>query len=394
MRPLKVALFSDSFLPVLNGVSISIKALVDELRRQGHSVHVFTAAYFRHQDSDPNIVRFPALHTPWAKGYPFAFPPFYPMLRHFRAHEFDVIHTHTPFTIGFVGLRWAESHGIPIVTTYHTLYDKYAHYVPYSPKRYTRYKIAKHTNFYYNQVDQVITPSEASLRWLQRHSVRKPITVIPTSTLVRRPLNGGELRLAKGIPLDRQVLLYVGRIAREKNLETLLAAFAYIAQAKPDTLLVVVGDGPYRKECTEMARSLGIGDRVRFEGFVPRELVDEYYALADLFLFASTTETQGLVVTEAMNYGLPAVVVQGGGAGAAVIPGQNGFLVRNDARDLADAALSVLGNTDLLDSLSRAAVESVRSYTVEDMTRAVLGVYGRAMGMESGEPDPADFAVR
>jgi len=383
-------------MPVLNGVSISIKVLVDELRRQGHSVHVFTAGYFGHQDQDPNIVRFPAATTPWTRGYPLAFPPFYPMVRHFRKHDFDIVHTHTPFTIGFVGLRWAESHNVPIVSTYHTLYDKYAHYIPYAPKRYVRYKIAKHTNFYYSNVDQVITPSEASMRWLQRHSVKTPITVIPTSTLIRRDLDRTEIRIQKQIRPDQTVLLYVGRIAREKNMETLLQSFALIAQARPDALLLIVGDGPYRRDCASLARDLGVGDRVRFEGFIPREQVDEYYALADLFLFASTTETQGLVVTEAMNYGLPAVVAQGGGAGAAVVHGRNGFLVRNDVRELADHALEILSNPELFDQMSSFARESVRSYSVEDMTTQVLSVYYRALGwsMPVAEPTPPSTASR
>src|SRR6185295_6790654 len=137
-------------------------------------------------DPDPNTYRFHALETPIARQYPLAIPPFFPMLRKFRRHTYDLIHTHTPFTIGFVGMRWAESHGIPLVATYHTLYDRYIHYIPYFPRRYLRFKLAKHTNFYYNKVDHVITPSEAALRWLRRHSVTTPATVVPTAALAKR----------------------------------------------------------------------------------------------------------------------------------------------------------------------------------------------------------------
>ncbi|HRI45107.1 MAG TPA: glycosyltransferase [Fimbriimonadaceae bacterium] len=380
MTPLRIAVFTDSALPILNGVSVSIDALVQELRNRGHGVHLFTAAHFRHRDPDPNTHRFFAIETPWTKDYPLAIPPFYPMLRQFRRHEFDIVHTHTPFTIGFVGLRWAQSHDIPIVSTYHTLYDKYAHYIPFFPKRYVRYKIAKHTNFYYNGVDHVITPSNAALKWLRRHSVNTPITVVPTANAQIRPIDRSEVRQRLGVAPEHKVLLYVGRIAREKNLATLFEACAQAMRADPDIRLWLVGDGPYRQACVEHSRALGIGDRVRFVGFVPREEVDPFYAMADLFVFASMTETQGLVVSEAMVYGLPAVVVQGGGAGASVRDDETGFLVRNDPEAMSEAILRLVGDEQRYASFSSAARIAVRSYTRAEMADLVLDVYRQAMG--------------
>lgn len=376
--PLRIAVFSDSCLPVLNGVSISIDLLVRELRDRGHSVHIFTAAHFKYRDPDPNTYRFPAVQTPWTRGYPLAFPPFFPMLRKFRQHEFDVIHSHTPFTIGFVGLRWAQSHDIPIVSTYHTLYDRYAHYIP-APHRYVRYKIAKHTHFYYNRVDQVITPSDASLKWLRRHGVTTPIHVVPTGSPNGSLLDRAEIRRSLGIAPEHRVLLYVGRLAKEKNLETLLQMAAQVFREDASVRLWLVGDGPYRSELAELARSLGIGDRVRFVGFVPRAEVDKYYASADLFVFSSITETQGLVVQEAMTYGLPAVAVVGGGAGAAIEPGINGYLVKNDPAIFAQQVRNVLDNETLHARLCDGAAKSVRLYTTTDMAHRVVDVYRLAM---------------
>lgn len=387
-RKLRIALFTDSALPILNGVSVSIDALVRELRDRGHSVHIFTAAHFRYKDPDPNTHRFFAAETPWTKGYPLAFPPFYPMLvRVFRRHEFDIIHTHSPFTIGFVGLRWGQSHGLPVVSTYHTLYDKYTHYIPFFPKSFLRYKLAKHTNFYYNSVDQVIVPSVAAQRWLQRHNVKKPIHVIPTGIPQPRPHSRPDARERLGVGPDRQMLLYVGRVAREKNMDTLLRAVALAFAKNPRLVFFVVGDGPMRDECVSLASRLGIGDRVRFVGFVPREQVDEYYAAADLFVFASVTETQGLVVGEAMSHGLPAVLVNGGGAAAAVRDGVNGLVVRNDAEALAEKLLEVTADPDLYARLSREAHQSVRAFATHDMTEKVLGVYARTLGWVN-EPTP------
>ncbi len=382
-RPLRVAVFSDSALPILNGVSISIDALVHEMRNQGHSVHVFTASHFRYKDPDPNTSRFLALTTPWARNYPLAVPPFYPMLHRFRKQPFDVIHTHTPFTIGFVGLRWAQSHGIPVVSTYHTLYDKYAHYIPLFPKRYVRYKIAKHTNFYYNQVDHVITPSEASMKWLRRHSVHRPITVIPTGVSRLLSVNRSETRQRLGIAPNHKVLLYVGRIAKEKNMSVLFEAAALVFASDPHARLWLVGDGPYREQCSQMARELGIGDRVKFVGFVPREEVDAYYAASDLFVFSSLTETQGLVVNEAMSYGLPAVVVNGGGAGASVVDDVNGLLVRNDSEQMAESILTILNDEQLAAKLSDGALRTGREYSVASMAERAVDVYRSVIQDES-----------
>lgn len=378
-KPLRIAVFSDSFLPILNGVSVSIESLVAELRNRGHSVHIYTAASPSYKDPDPNTFRFSAMETPWTRGYPLAFPPFYRMLKRFRRHRYDLVHTHTPFTLGFVGLRWAESHDLPIVSTYHTLYDRYAHYIPFLPRRYTRFKIAKHTNVYYNSVDHVITPSEAALKWLRRHSVTTDITVIPTGAPSRRMLDRSEIRHSLGILPDQKVLLYVGRLAKEKNMGVLFEMAAHAFSRDASLRLWLVGDGPYRDECSRMVRELGVGDRVRFVGFVPRTEVDLYYEAADLFVFSSITETQGLVVQEAMAYGLPAIAVAGGGASAGIVEGENGFTVRNDGKEFAEEVLRVLSDDRLMGRLSDGAVSFVRQHGTAEMADKVLEVYRQVL---------------
>lgn len=392
MEPLRIAVFSDSVLPILNGVSISVDSLVHELRNQGHSVHVYAAKIPGHQDSDPNTFRHPGIPTPWALQYPVARPPYLSLLKRFRQHTYDIVHTHTPFVLGMVGLRWAESHEIPIVSTYHTLYDRYAYYAKLVPRRYIRFRIAKHTNFYYNNVSHVITPSEASAKWLRRHSVDTEITVIPTGTARVHFIDRSAIRQKMGVPADARILLYVGRLAREKNLATLIAAAEQVMRYDSQVRLWMVGDGPYREECLAEVRRRGIGDRVRFFGFVPRQEVDAYYAASDLFLFASITETQGLVVQEAMSHGLPAITVGGGGASASVVSGTNGFVVRNDATALAEAAIRVLGDQDLHDSLSTSALRLVREQSPAQMASRVLTVYRDAIQKSRSEAPRNPYA--
>ncbi|MBS1716584.1 MAG: glycosyltransferase [Armatimonadetes bacterium] len=378
--PLRIAMISDSSLPILNGVSVSVDALVSELRAAGHSVHLFTARYPGFSDPDPNCHRFRALEFPWAKGYPVAYPPYYRMLGVFREEEYDLIHTHTPWVLGFVGLRWAESHDLPIVSTYHTLYDRYAHHIPLLPRRYLRFRIAKHTNFYYNRVNEVITPSEAAARWLRRHSVDTPINVIPTGVPGGGRYTRAEARQAVGLRPETRVMLYVGRLAAEKNLQTLFKMAARVFAEMPNAELWLVGDGAFRAEATRQVRALGIGDRVKFVGFVERAEVDQYYAASDLFVFSSVTETQGLVVTEAMTYGLPAVVVSGGGASQTVVEGLNGVIVPDDDAVFAGQVLQVLRDEELYQQLSLGAAESSRQYTTSAMADRVLEVYERVLG--------------
>lgn len=391
---MRIAIFSDSALPILNGVSVSINSLVTELRNLGHSVTIFTAAYYAHKDPDPNTYRFRALPTPWAKNYPLAVPPFIGMLRKFRRHHFDLIHTHTPFTVGFVGLRWAESHNIPVVATYHTLYDRYTHYIPLLPRRYVRFKIAKHTNFYYNKVSHVITPSHAAYRWLRRHSVQTPITVIPTGAPPRGFVERAEVRHELGMPPEQRIMLYVGRIAKEKNLSTLFEMAALAFPHDPRLRLWLVGDGPYRSQCAQMARDHGIGDRVVFAGFVPREQVDRFYAAADIFVFSSITETQGLVVQEAMTYGLPAIAVAGGGASAGIQNGINGFIVKNDAKAFAAKVLHVMSNQALYEELAHGASTTVRQWTSHQMAENVLGVYDQVLRRHRSQENREAAAAR
>lgn len=378
-RPLRIAMFSDSALPVLNGVSISVDALISELRRRGHSVVLFAPKFPGHRDENPNTVRMPSIDSPLTRGYPFAIPPFYPTLHRFRRRDFDLIHTHTPFILGMVGLRWAESHELPIVSTYHTLYDRYAHYFPILPRRYIRFRIAKHTNFYYNHVQHVITPTEASLKWLRRHSVSTPTTIIPTGMIRYANHDRATTRQSLGIPPETRLLLYVGRLAKEKNLQMLLTAVRDIMQVEANARLWLVGDGPYRDECERLARKLGIGDKVRFVGFVPREKVEMYYAAADLFVFASITETQGLVVQEAMVHGIPPVAVFGGGASDAIVHGENGFVVKNDVDSFARQAIDLLLDDRLYAEISDGAKRAGREWGVGAMAERVLSVYDHVL---------------
>jgi glycosyltransferase involved in cell wall biosynthesis len=249
-----------------------------------------------------------------------------------------------------------------------------------------RYKIAKHTNYYYNRVARVICPSRFAQKWLRRHAVATPSVVIPTGGIERQFLDRAECRAKLGIRPDERILLTVGRMAREKNLETLFAMAKRVFEREPKARLWLVGDGPHFSALQTLARELGIGNRVRFVGFVSRGEVDQYYCAADAFVFASITETQGLVVQEAMLYGLPSVCVIGGGASEGIVSGENGFLVRNDSSSFAGQVVRVLNDDHLYAMISQKAIESVRGKTAQAMAESVVATYREVLGRRSKNP--------
>jgi glycosyltransferase involved in cell wall biosynthesis len=371
-RPLRIALFSESAPPIVNGVSVSVETLRRALIGLGHEVHLYTNRFPRHHETDPQVHRFLALTFPIWRSYPLTIPPAYPWLAGFRRQVFDIVHTHTPFPVGMIGLRWGESDSLPIVSTYHTLYDRYAHYVPLIPRRSVRARLARHTHYYYNRCDHVITPSDTARRWLERHAVRRPITVIPTGTGQVAAPSREEARTRLGLPADLPLVLWVGRLAREKNWPLWVATIRALADRGQRFGVLIVGDGPERRA---MQRALDGHVTNFWLGVMPPPDVPLAYAAANAFLFTSLTETQGLVVQEARRQGLPVVAAASGGV-VEVLRGDPGArLVRPDAGKLADAIDSLLA--------CRGGVPGPAMLTDREMAERVLNVYRQVLELRA-----------
>lgn len=391
---MNVAIFSDSYLPVLNGVSVSVHTLVAGLRARGHRVWVFAPAFPGHGDVDTEVVRFPSLITPWARGYPLAHPPFRGTLRKFRQLPVEIVHTHTPFTVGFCGLRWAEAAGLPILSTYHTLYDRYVHYVPFLTRRYVSYKVAKHTRYYYSRVTKVITPSQLAADVLRGHGVTTPIEVIRTGIPKADPIPQREARKRLGIPADETTLLYVGRLASEKNLGLLLECLVRWRSSLPNARLRLVGDGPGRPSLESRAAELGVLDRLTMHGQVGHDEVLIYMAAADLFVFPSTSETQGLVIGEAQSMGLPAVAVRGGGAPETIEHGVDGMVVEDDAQEFARAVEQIVRDPTLRARMSENGLRSPARISPEEYVARVERLYEEVLGAGQQETPTQPASVR
>jgi len=297
---LRILMISDVYFPRINGVSTSIQTFRHDLERLGHECELITPDYPQGAQSiDPGIRRIPSHYVPR--------DPEDRMMRrgHIRRalpelsnRGFDLVHVQTPFIAHYAGLESGRTLGLRVVETYHTYFEEYLHpYVPLLPSVLTRFVARRFTCSQGNAVDHLIAPSRPMREALVEYGVRTPVVVIPTGLKEDRfePGDGAGFRQRSGIAPDRPVLVHIGRIAHEKNIDFLLRAFVKVHTDVADALFLIAGEGPALSHCKRLAAELGVGDHVLFVGYLDRkrELLDCYRA-GDLFVFASRTETQGL----------------------------------------------------------------------------------------------------
>ena len=304
-----VGLFTECYRPIQNGVVASVDALARELRAGGHEVTCVTPRMPHYREMQTFVLRVPSLPLPTRTAYRLTIP-FVSGERTWRILDrLSIVHTHSAFVTGWMGLRLARRLRLPLVFTYHTQLEEYAHYVPFDARA-TRSVAAHLTRTYANAADLVVVPTAAMESRLRALGVAARIAVVPTGIDVDQFALGRRddaLRARLGVPAGGTMLLSVGRLGREKNVELTLDAFARLDAA--GARLVLVGDGLHREALERRAERLGIAARTTFAGEFPRESLPAVYRSADVFVSTSTSETQGLVLVEALAAGLPVVAV-------------------------------------------------------------------------------------
>jgi glycosyltransferase involved in cell wall biosynthesis len=373
----RVGVFSDSYVPRISGVVRSIVSFVTELRRQGHHASIFAPAYRGYRDTDPDVVRFPSVRPPGHPDFPLAIPLDRAFLAKLRRRHLTVIHTHTPFLMGAAARYAARRLGLPLIFTHHTMYGEYVHYVPLVSERFSRKVVTRHTARYCNQCTAIIAPSHAVRTMLQSIGVTRPIEVLATAGFELQRfdrLDPSWVRPRFGIPPGVPLVITVGRLAPEKRFDILLAAFAEAARDGPARLLVV-GGGPEARELRARTGRLGLKSRVVFSGPLEHDRVLDCYAAADLFAFASPTETQGLVVVEAMAAGLPVAAVRAGGVPEVVGDGETGLLADADPHALAAVIRRLLDDAALRRDLAERGRVAARAYAIEELTHRLVTLY-------------------
>lgn len=350
---MRIGFFTDTFLPQRNGVVASLLSLGPELVKRGHEVSVFCPKTSVKDFKGMTVYSYPGVTFRPYPEFRIALPQ-----RRDEEPELDIVHTHSPFTMGFFGWRVARLQKVPLVSTFHTLLSEYVGYISRLGKVVLRPVTWRFCRLFYNRHRKLITPSETIKRILEDHGIRRPINVIPNGidTDFLHPLDKNRARRKLGLS-GGNIFLSLGRLGYEKNVDVVIRAFENV-----DARLVVAGRGPAEKKLRKLTRELGLQKKVFFKGFVPEILKPAHYSAADAFVTASTSETQAIVVMEAMACGTPVV-----GADSLAIPefvkdGRNGYLFEpGDVGGLSQ----ILQNFKPSKRMRDTAVKSAKNFSIQ-----------------------------
>jgi glycosyltransferase involved in cell wall biosynthesis len=377
---MKILMISDVYFPRVNGVSTSIQTFRRELATLGHQVDLIAPAYPAPYTEDNRTLRVRSRYLPFDPEDRMMIPgEVRRLLPQMREATYDLVHIQTPFVAHYLGIEIANLLDIPRVETYHTFFEEYLfHYVPLVPKVVLRALSRRFSRTQCNQMDALVVPSAAMGDKLVEYDVRVPIHVVPTGIpLVEFSAgNGDAFRVARGIPRGRRVLLFVGRVAFEKNIDFLLRALERAVATIPDLLLVIAGEGPALASLKKLAVKLNLLDHTLFVGYLDRRgaLLDCYRA-ADAFVFASRTETQGLVLLEAMALGLPVISTAVMGTRDIVGPKRGALVPDDDEADFAEHIVRLMRDDNLRARLAEEGRAYVREWHAEALARKLVATY-------------------
>lgn len=380
---MRIGIFSNTYLPTISGVVRSISSYKAALEELGHEVHVFTQGARSYRDNEPNIHRYFSFNLGLPSHLPVTIPFSPSMDRLLKDLRLDVIHAQHPVLLGNVAQKKASQLGVPLVYTLHAQYWHYGVYIPirFLQEPYNR-SITKQVKRYLLGCDQIIAPSESMRNLIiEQFQVERPVTVIPTGVNLKdyEQLDRKDLRKKFGWENDF-VIISTGRLAPEKNWTDLIQAAGQIIHNNSAVRLALLGDGPQRDALEQQAAKLGIADKVNFFGMVPYDEVAGYLVAADLFAFASLTETQGLGTLEAMAAGLPVAAYNAIGTRDVVSEGENGILTEAKSGALQQAIELLLKDPGQMEKLSKGALNTARRLDIRVLVKDLIEVYKNPMG--------------
>jgi hypothetical protein len=388
---MRILFISDVYFPRVNGVSTSIRTFRTDLASAGIETALVAPAYdaVPGAPADSGVIRVPSSAVP---GDPedrrMRWRSLCAVLAGLESEHFDLVHIHTPFLAHYAGLRFARRAHLPVIATYHTFFEEYLHhYVPILPRLLGRALARRFARSQCDALTALVAPSEPMRQLLRAYGVGTRIEVIPTGLPAERYVrgDGAAFRRTHGIALDRPLLLYVGRVAHEKNIEFLLHSFVVLRRSRPDALLVICGEGPARPQLQGLARRLGIASALQFIGYLEREhALADCYAAADVFVFASRTETQGLVLLEALAQGCPVVSTAILGTASILQPGCGARVAPEKPDVFAKTVLDVLDDPQRAARLSAQGLDYARSWASMHMAWRLAKLY-----RELKDPSPA-----
>ncbi|MFH1105730.1 MAG: glycosyltransferase [Candidatus Aenigmatarchaeota archaeon] len=364
---MRIAFFTDTYEPQINGVVTSIKVLEKQLRKSGHEVHVFFPAgkktskkKFIHAIKSVEFWPYPEYRMTI---------PSSEIVSKLRKMRPDVIHIQTPMLAGLLGLAAARILKKPVIATYPTLLTAYYGYVfGRLPKKISKKIVIKYTKWFYNKVDAVIVPTNPIKKLLESYGIEKKIIVLPNG------LETGNYRKVRNLG-KIPMLVHVGRLCKEKQIDIVIRAVGKVL-AKEECTLVITSDGPDRRRLESLVKSLGLEGKVSFTGYIPDSAIKALFKKADALVYASQTETQGIVVMESMMFGCPVIVPKSLGFKDAVKNNFNGFAYRPvNEETLAKRILALIRNDRLRRKFIRNSYRMLKVFDAKNITNKLLAVY-------------------
>lgn len=387
---MRIGLFTDSYPPFINGVSTSVAMLKNALEKKGHTVYVVTVnnSSIKYDYKEENyILKIPGVPIGL---YDYRLSRIYPLkvINIMKSWNLDVIHSHTELGIGILARIFAKQFNIPLVHTYHTIYEDYTHYVNHGYFEKPSKKIVEHlTKFYCDTTaKEIIVPTNKTYKLLKdKYKIEKNIHIVPTGIEVDRFFSENidlklltSLRRKLNLTKKDYVIIFVGRLAKEKNVEFLLEAQKKLIQENNNIKLIIVGDGPDKEKYEDIAVNLKISDHVIFTGKIPWDEIQYYYHLSDFFVTASRSETQGLTVVEAMASSLVPLVIKDEAFEGTVTNQINGLIFETQEEYCKDILL-LIRNHNLRDQLSNQARIQSEHLSTSQFAENVLVVYERVI---------------
>lgn len=390
---MKIAMMTNSYKPFVAGVPVSVERLTEGLRRIGHEVIVFAPSYDT-QEEEQDVVRYGSLLRNVAGGFsvPNSLDPI--IEERFREEDFDVIHVHHPMMMGETARYLSKRYEVPLVFTYHTRYEQYLHYVGLSGFGRVVPSYIRHCTA---PCDLVIAPTPLMKKYLEEISVKPPVSVLPTGLPMDSFLPDEEsaAQIRRMYLRGRKHLFVsVSRLAKEKNVEFLIRSMKLIKERRgSDFKLLLVGDGPEKKHLQRLAEELGVQEEIVFVGAVPNEEIRNYCHAADLFLFASRSETQGIVLIESMAAGTPVLAVRATGTEDVVICGENGYMTNVSEMEFSEKLMDILEKKEL-QILREGAKVTAQNYHSDLIAAKAEKIYMEAMRRRARKEEERHFGKR
>lgn len=381
---MKIAMFTNTYLPHVGGVARSVSNFAESYRKLGHECIVIAPEFEEKIPDEKDVYRVPAITNFNDSGFSFKLPFASDLSDVLDEFEPDIIHSHHPFLLGDTALKAAYTRELPIVFTHHTLYEQYTNYLPFDGDFTKKAAIELATSFA-NTCSLVFAPSKSIADLIQSRGVEVPIVVQPTGIDIESAKSGNGDRFRKKYGIESGTLLigHVGRIAAEKNLEYLTNAVCEALTQCKQARFVLVGSGDLEKRIKEIVEERGLTDQFVPTGSLQGQELSDAYAAFHVFAFASQSETQGLVLAEAMAGGSPVVALEGPGVGDILEQGKNGLLLpaNSDEGAFAKELLSVLNtSSENRAAFQKHALVTAESLSLQNTAQSALRHYKNAIG--------------